>query len=346
MRDDTWTTEDQVKDTRMNKPHVVILGAGASKAALPNGNKNGKSIPLMNDEFIHTVGLESSLERYKINYKGKNFEAVCSDIFDDQKLTNARQEIEKIVREYFRSLELPDHPTLYDHLVLSLRKKDIIATFNWDPFLWQALCRNYANHSNPQAQSELYCPRTLFLHGSVAVGFDSQNKTLGWANAYSRNTGYLFEPTPILLPIKEKNYSSLGYIGLAWDSLKTNLENAYILTIFGYGAPTSDIDAINMIKESFTKKRKYGTIEIINIEDTNSLEEKWSPFFYDPHYQITDCFYKSGIANYPRRTCEAIASGSIDAKFADPNPIPEDEKRHFVKLHSWIKKLTEYENNS
>jgi hypothetical protein len=32
-------------------------------------------------------------------------------------------------------LELPDHPTVYDHLLLSLRKKDAIFTFNWDPFL-------------------------------------------------------------------------------------------------------------------------------------------------------------------------------------------------------------------
>lgn len=30
------------------RPHVVILGAGASCAAIPNGDKNGKKISAMN----------------------------------------------------------------------------------------------------------------------------------------------------------------------------------------------------------------------------------------------------------------------------------------------------------
>lgn len=30
-------------------PHVVILGAGASKAAMPDGDKSGKMIPLMDN---------------------------------------------------------------------------------------------------------------------------------------------------------------------------------------------------------------------------------------------------------------------------------------------------------
>jgi cyclic nucleotide-binding protein len=46
-------------------------------------------------------------------------------------------ELLEIAREDFARL-LVRHPellTLYDHLVLSLRPKDVIATFNWDPFL-------------------------------------------------------------------------------------------------------------------------------------------------------------------------------------------------------------------
>ena len=31
------------------QPHVVILGAGASKAAFLGGDRNGKSIPLLDD---------------------------------------------------------------------------------------------------------------------------------------------------------------------------------------------------------------------------------------------------------------------------------------------------------
>ena len=34
-----------VKNDRNESPHVVILGAGASLAALPNGDKNGHQLP-------------------------------------------------------------------------------------------------------------------------------------------------------------------------------------------------------------------------------------------------------------------------------------------------------------
>ena len=38
-----------------NRPHVVILGAGASCAAIPNGDKNGKRISAMSG-FIDKLG--------------------------------------------------------------------------------------------------------------------------------------------------------------------------------------------------------------------------------------------------------------------------------------------------
>lgn len=31
------------------RPHVVLLGAGASRAAFPSGEETGKHLPLMND---------------------------------------------------------------------------------------------------------------------------------------------------------------------------------------------------------------------------------------------------------------------------------------------------------
>ena len=37
------------KVTVINSPHVVILGAGASRASFPDGDKNGIELPLMCD---------------------------------------------------------------------------------------------------------------------------------------------------------------------------------------------------------------------------------------------------------------------------------------------------------
>lgn len=38
----------EVTDLGMGRPHVVILGAGASLAAFPDGDKNSLGFPLMN----------------------------------------------------------------------------------------------------------------------------------------------------------------------------------------------------------------------------------------------------------------------------------------------------------
>lgn len=39
VKRDQWTIKDEIDDVEMERPHVVILGAGASVAALPNGDK-------------------------------------------------------------------------------------------------------------------------------------------------------------------------------------------------------------------------------------------------------------------------------------------------------------------
>ena len=41
--------KDLVDSPDRNEPHVVILGAGASKAAFRHGDANGRSVPLMNE---------------------------------------------------------------------------------------------------------------------------------------------------------------------------------------------------------------------------------------------------------------------------------------------------------
>ena len=40
-------------------------------------------------------------------------------------------ELNELIREAFSLLRLPEEPNLYDYLLLSLRGKDAIFTFNW-----------------------------------------------------------------------------------------------------------------------------------------------------------------------------------------------------------------------
>ena len=37
-----YSREQEIADVRIGRPHVVILGAGASLAAFPDGDRNGR----------------------------------------------------------------------------------------------------------------------------------------------------------------------------------------------------------------------------------------------------------------------------------------------------------------
>src|SRR5688572_1243585 len=150
----------------VDRPHVVLLGAGASKAAFPQGDRNRVELPLMCD-LVEMLGLDQIFKRSGINYAGRNFEEVYSDLCEHPEHKQAREKVEERIQDYFSSMQLPDPPTIYDHLVLSLREKDVIATFNWDPFLFQAGARHCGFAR---------LPRIMFLHGNVAIGYCATDK--------------------------------------------------------------------------------------------------------------------------------------------------------------------------
>src|SRR3989442_1397073 len=102
------------------RPHVLILGAGASRAAFPNGDANGKQLPLMND-LARVVGLGPTLKQFGIRWNGRgNFERLYSKIHSQDPACPALRELEEKVSSFFGTMSLPSGPTLYDHLLLSL----------------------------------------------------------------------------------------------------------------------------------------------------------------------------------------------------------------------------------
>ena len=60
------TVEDEQNNVFVERPHLVVLGAGASRAAFPDGDKNGKRLPLMAD-LVDTLGLRSLLICWDVN---------------------------------------------------------------------------------------------------------------------------------------------------------------------------------------------------------------------------------------------------------------------------------------
>lgn len=118
------TKQELIENPKDLKPHVVLLGAGASKAAFPNGDKSGNELPVMND-LAKILSLKNLLTKNNIN-PSENFENIYSQITDD----GLKKEIESRIIDYFSKLSLPEHVTIYDQLLLSLREKDAISHSN------------------------------------------------------------------------------------------------------------------------------------------------------------------------------------------------------------------------
>lgn len=331
----TVSVEQEISQINMGKPHVVVLGAGASRATCPNGDKNGKLLPLMND-FSEILGLKSLLEEWGINSE-QNFENIFSDLYEKGENEKILK-IEEIVEGYFNKLRLPKTPTIYDHLVLSLRGKDIIATFNWDPLLLQAY------HRNSLVGLEL--PKLAFLHGNVKTATCETCKIASWAGENCDKCGNPLKRTPLLYPVKKKDYAKDPFIKDNWNLLKYGFQNAFMITIFGYGAPKTDIEAIGAMQEAWgdSEDRQFETTTIISNQSEDDVYENWKSFIHSHHYRIYPDFYDSGIAHHPRRTGEAYWNQNFAAKFVESNPIPKE--MDFPDLWIWFNQFKKAEKES
>ncbi|MCA1837578.1 MAG: hypothetical protein LC674_02010, partial [Actinobacteria bacterium] len=192
--------------------------------------------------------------------------------------TSELAELEKAIRFYFEGLQLPEEPTVFDYIVLSLKKKDLIATFNWDPLLVQAIRRNAARTD---------IPRLSFLHGNVALGFCAKDNFTGHKGGRCGECGQAFEPVKLLYPIKQKDYASDPYISGEWQAFRHYLNRAAFLTVFGYGAPKSDVEAMDAIQDAWgtASERSMEQIEIIDLRKEDELKPAWDTLIHTHHYE-------------------------------------------------------------
>ncbi len=298
-----------------NRPHVVILGAGASCAAIPDGDKYGRKISAMSG-FIEKLGLGNILSKVELITESNNLEDIYMELDERGKVEpvckEVKNELEVAIREYMNGFELPDKATIYDFLVLSLTSKDLIATFNWDPFLVQVIGRVQKYTKN--------IPQVAFLHGNVAVGYCSKDNIMGNVGMTCR-CGQTLKPTSLLFPIKNKDYASDIAISKSWKQLKNALKNAYMVTIFGYSAPTSDAEAVAMLKQAWgsVDERKLEEIELIDIRDEEVVIESWNQFIHTHHYSYHTDFFNTTLARCPRRSCEATFDRLMNCIWLDGN---------------------------
>lgn len=304
--------------TNINEsPHVFILGAGASRATFPNGDKHGRRLPLMPD-LVEVLNLEPIFEKHGLVYGGENFEQTYDAVVSCGRFPEFVEETNQLVSAYFSSLCIPDEPTLYDELILSLRHKDIIATFNWDPLLAQAYQRNI------EAVGYDNLPKVVFLHGNVAVGLCYKCKAKGWIHNNCMTCGGTLDPSRLLYPVSNKNYSDDEFLQSEWELVRQHINKAYFITVFGYSAPVTDAEArelmLSVWKENTT--RDLAQLEVIDIRDESELKDTWSDFIVRNNYMFKDHLHKTYLAIQPRRTCDAFAMASLQQNPWEDNPAP------------------------
>src|SRR5947209_7623314 len=87
-------------------------------------------------QTVRPLLLEAGIEQPETS-----FEAAYSALRSTGEHDQLADAIDAAVREYFADVEIPDETTIDDHLLMALRPKDLIATFNWDPLIVQAEMR-------------------------------------------------------------------------------------------------------------------------------------------------------------------------------------------------------------
>ena len=329
--------QENLIQSRSNvRPHVVLLGAGASLNAFPKGDASGQRLPLMHN-LVDVVGLGPLIQTAVAELDGEeDFEATYSKLATNPKYGDLVQRIEKRIDAYFSSLTIPKEATKYDFLLLSLREKDAIFTFNWDPFLFDAYMRNAHIAS---------LPKIFFLHGNVRIGIcpnhpEKLAKKRGRCPVCSNGV----EDVPLLYPIGNKDYSGHGYIRGSWEAARYYFAEAFVLTIFGYGAPFSDTDAVELLRSVWMGRsnRKIEHVEIIDVVSSSVLYDRWRSFTPTGHLKTTCSIWESWIMMHPRRSVESLMRPVYYGEPAETFPLVQCES--LQGLHEQIVGIAELEN--
>jgi len=324
-----------IHNKRLTDPHVVIIGAGASKAACPV-DKNGKKVPLLKN-IIEVIDVDNLLQEYGSRAIDVcDFEEFYSDLFLVPQYQVLCKELEDKVYDYFSDLVICDEINLYDYLILSLTSKDLIICFNWDPFLLQAYRRNIDVGNLPEI---------VFPHGNVGVGVCYRCRVKGYYNNDCSQCYHPFEKMRLLYPIGEKDYENDGVIQNEWDVARQYLERATGLTIFGYGAPISDISAVDMMKKAFEASniKTICPTTIVNLADVKEDQvSKWGQF-YDPSMLVyCEKLQDTILWENPRVSLETLFDAILQQ---NPRKTlkPYQNFMNLLELQQFIRTITEFE---
>jgi hypothetical protein len=322
---------------RTGPPHVVILGAGASVAAWEAWGRDGPK-PLLTRELFQIPGVQEQFSEAGFGSHNDDFESVYSDLAATPRTEQYAAKIQRLVREYFDRLSLPELPTLFDLLILALRPKDVIASFNWDPYLYQAFrrCARAFNYRD-------VFPEIHFLHGNVRVGVCNVCKARGWSDQVCSKCSEPLEPVPLLFPVKKYD---TPFNWSEWNMVYEELSRAYFLTVFGYAAPDADVLAKRLLLDGWKEnsQRDLAQMEIVNIEDEQTSLGKWDDFIVRDHVGCCRTMEHSWLFRFPRRSCDALFAATMRCSPWEQNPFPQFSS--LAALWEWVGPLMELEEEA
>lgn len=260
-----------------------------------------RRLPLMQD-FIDILSLGEFFAHHSVDIRDQNIEDIYDRLYNEDPNSPILDELNDVISDYFSSLCIPDEITLYDELILSLQKKDAIFSFNWDPLLVQAYIRNLD-------VKEL--PNIYFLHGNVGIGICEKDGRAGFQGQRCGVCDNSFKQTKLLYPIKTKNYASDPFITGEWQALEWHIDNSFMLSIFGYSAPKTDVEARKIMLKAWEKNQRYelNEISIIDTKPREEVRSNWSEFIYKTHGGIFSNVRDTRSFSYARRSCESLGGG-------------------------------------
>ena len=285
-------------------------------------------------DLVNTLELQPILDRVG-KFDGNDFESVYSRLAADPQHGDVKRTVERKVEEHFSALHLPEEATLYDRILLALRPEDAVFTFNWDPFLFDAYARNAGT---------VDLPEIFFLHGNVRIGIcPTHEEQWGRRCTACPTCGEAFRNVPLLYPVQKKNYSRHPYISGSWDSARYFFREALVITIFGYSAPSSDADAVELLKSAWMARsgRTMEHVEIIDIDSKKNLHERWKTFTPTFHLHPIQDFNDSWIARWPRRSREAVY---IPMRYGRPcEDFPLSRTKDLTELQAQVREIAKWE---
>lgn len=150
--------------------------------------------------------------------------------------------------------------------------------------------------------------------------------------------------------VAQKDYNTDEFVSHEWARLRRWLKHARRITIFGYGAPETDVEAVDLMSSAWgdPQQRNLEQVEIIDVQPQDIVSHRWRRFIHTHHYDYCTSYFQSSLALFPRRTGERFMHQFLPATpeegFQEPNTVPENFE-NLDKMWEWHRALLEVENS-